>query len=274
MAVIDVQGVEVEQDIVFGRGGDRQLRCDVYRPAPAVSKRTAVIHLHGGGFRAGSKAGARLARPLAALGYTCLSASYRLAQEAVWPAQIQDVKACIRWARANAGTLGVDTDKVVVLGYSAGGRLALIASGTPNDPGLEGDGGAPGVDTRVAACVAFYAPVETLSSPGTSHPVLGPEPDAESVRSFSPLAHVGPGYAPTLLLHGTADQTVGVGASLTMFTALRAAGVPVELHAIEGVGHIFDLHADFARASAQWIDLFLDRHVVNPRVYPSTEPGR
>jgi acetyl esterase/lipase len=267
MAIGDALHVVVEQDVVFGHGGERELKCDVYRPAAERTRQTAVIHLHGGGFRGGSKAGARLALPLAGLGYTCVSATYRVMSEALWPAQIHDVKAAIRWTRAHAADLGVAPDKVVVLGYSAGGRLALIAAGTQNDPALEGDGGTSGVGTDVAACVAFYAPASRISNP-----VLGPDPTDDARRTFTPLSHVRAGYPPTLLLHGTADQMVPVEESLSMYAALREVQAPVELHVIEGVTHIFDTHADLAQASAVWIDLFLDRHVANPRTYPSTEP--
>ncbi len=266
MAIVDALGVEVQQDVEYGRGSGHELLCDIYRPSPAQTKRTAVLHLHGGGFRAGSKAGARLARPLAGLGYTCISASYRVLPEATWPAQIHDVKAAIRWTRANASGLEFDADKLVILGYSAGARLALIAAGTQDDPALEGDGGNAGVSTAVGACIAFYAPLVA------SHPVLGDNPSAELSRSFDALRHMRADYPPTILLHGTADSMVPVDDSLRIYTALRQANVPVELHVVEGMTHIFDAHADIAQASATWIDLFVDRHVVNPRVYPSTEP--
>jgi acetyl esterase/lipase len=226
------------------------------------------VHLHGGGFRGGSKAGARLARPLAELGYTCVSASYRVISDALWPAQIHDAKAAIRWTRAHAEELGVASEKVVVLGYSAGGRLALLAAGTRNDPSLEGGSGTPGAGTDVAACVAFYPPASTGNTA-----VLGPNPSEAAVRELTPLAHVQAGYPPTLLLHGTADQTIPVEESLALYEALRKVHAPVELHLIEGVTHIFDAHAELAAASATWIDLFLDRHVVNPRTYSSTEPS-
>jgi len=268
MAVSEALDVELEQDVIFGHAGERDLTCDIYRPAAARTKHTAVIHLHGGGFRRGSKAGARLARPLASLGYTCVSASYRVLSEAFWPAQIHDVKTAIRWTRAHASDLGVNAEKVVVLGYSAGALLALIAAGTQNDAALEGEGGLPGVGTALAACIAFYPPA--TRSDGA---VLGPEPTDEARRTLAPLSHVRAGYPPTMLLHGTADQTLPVEESVSMYSALREAGVPVELHVIEGVTHIFDAHEDLAQASAVWIDLFLDRHVVNPRTYPSTEPG-
>jgi acetyl esterase/lipase len=203
------------------------------------------------------------------MGYTCISTQYRLSQEAKWPSQIQDVKACIRWVRANAGTLGIDPDKIVVQGHSAGGHLALIAAGTQNRADYEGEGGHPGVSTSLAACVAFYPPTEARRP----HPLLGPDPDEAAYRSVSPISYVAPGFPPTIVLHGTEDQTIPVESSVNLFTALRKAGAPAELHLVEGVTHIFDAHAEFAELSAEWIDLFLDRHVANPRVYPSTEPA-
>jgi acetyl esterase/lipase len=247
MAVLDpsdVKAVGLEENVVYSHAGGRELLCDIYRPSPQTTRRTAVIHLHGGGFRVGTKAGARLARPLAALGYTCVSASYRLLPE-TWPAQLEDVKAAIRWARAHAGDLGVEPDKLALIGYSAGGYLALTASAE--------------ADTRVAACVAFYPPAQL--SP--AHPLGGP----------APVDVMKPGYPPTMLLHGTADKTIAVDASVTLYNKLREVQAPVELHVVEGVTHIFDTHNEFAEASALWIDLFLDRHVVTPRVYPSTEPA-
>jgi acetyl esterase/lipase len=267
MAIVEAP-IAVEQDVVYGRGGDRELRCDIYRPAPSANKRTAIVQLPGGGFRRANKAGTRLARPLATLGYTSVSAEYRVLPEGVWPVPLHDAKAAIRWTRAHAADL--DIDKVVVLGYSAGGRLALVLSATQNDPNLEGDSGSAGQSTEIAACVAFYPASADLSR----HPVVGDSPSPELLRSTDILGNIRAGFPPTLLLHGTADQTIPVDQSVSLYGALRAAGVPVELHVIEGVTHIFDIHEDFAAASATWIDLFLDRHVVSPRRYPSTEPSR
>jgi acetyl esterase/lipase len=271
MAVIESGAVTVEEGVVYGRGGDRELLCDIYRPSPDVaSKRTAIINLPGGGFRRCNRAGVRVARPLAALGYTCIGAEYRVLPEGVWPAPLHDLKAAIRWTRAHAADLGFEPDKLVILGHSAGARLALMASATQNAVDVEGHGGNAGVATDVAACVVFYPPAGDLAR----HPVVGENPSETQLRSASLLDKIATGYPPTLLLHGTADQTVPVDASVTLYSALRGVGSPVELHVIEGVTHVFDAHEDFARASADWIDLFVDRHVANPRSYPSTEPPR
>src|SRR5690242_10472664 len=99
--------VSVEKDIVFAKGATRDLLLDVYKPDVA-SKQTLILHLHGGGFRGGDRNGARLAEPLAALGYVSVSSQYTFGTEAKWPAQINDVKAAIRWCRAHAADFGID----------------------------------------------------------------------------------------------------------------------------------------------------------------------
>jgi len=275
MAAVDVQQVTVEKDVAFGRGGDRGLLCDVYRPAPGTEKHVAIVHIHGGAFQRGSKEGARTASPLAGLGYLGVAMQYRLAPASKWPAQIQDVKACIRWTRANAEQLNIDPNKIVVLGHSAGGHLAIVAAGSQNLAEFEGEGGNPGVGTEVAACVAFYAATGGNRAPADAeHPVLGTNPTEEAYRAFTPMTYVKAGFPPTIAFHGTADQSIPVEASVKLYQALTAAGVPAELHVIEGVTHVFDAHEDLADESSHWVDLFLDRHVANPRQYASTEPGR
>ena len=147
----------VEKDVVFGKGGQTDLHCDIYRPSNASEKRMAIIHFHGGGFGGGSKDNlADRITPLTARGYVSIAAQYRLSGVAKWPAQMEDVKASIRWTRANAGKLGIDPKRIAVAGYSAGGHLALFAASTANRSEFEGDGGNRGVGTEVAACLAFY----------------------------------------------------------------------------------------------------------------------
>src|SRR6266850_1649854 len=147
-----------EKDVVYGKGGDTDLHCDIYRPSGTNTKRMAVIHFHGGGFAGGNKSGlAERLKTLSARGYVNIAAQYRLAGVAKWPAQMEDVKASIRWTRANAARLGIDPARIAVSGYSAGGHLALFAAGTQNRPEFEGTGGNTGAGTDVAACLAYYA---------------------------------------------------------------------------------------------------------------------
>jgi acetyl esterase/lipase len=268
MTVQEASAVRIEKDIVFGRGGDVELRLDVYYPPDGISKRTAIIQLHGGGFTRGAKENiAANCRQFAERGYVCLASQYRLVDQGRWPSQIEDVKAAVRWARANIEKLGVDTDKIAVAGYSAGATLALIACG--NEPELEGSGGNSGVSSTVAACIAFYPPEATRRG----HQLMAEDASDTAHRLASPITYARAGAPPTILLHATGDTTLPFEGSVHLFEAFRDAGVPVELHLFEGLSHVFDRHPEFAAPAIEVCDLFLDRHVVEPRVYPPFTPG-
>ena len=116
---------------LFGKGGDLDLKLDIYRPPKGKEKRMATIHFHGGGFTGGSKDTLNeriqsVCRP----GYTAIAAQYRLAGQAGFPALVHDAKAAIRWVRANAKNLNIEPNRIAVVGYSAGGYHALFTAGT------------------------------------------------------------------------------------------------------------------------------------------------
>ena len=90
-------------------------------------------------------------QPFVDLGYVCIAAEYRFVGEAKCPAQIEDVKACVRWTRGNAGTLGVEPDRIVNGGSSAGAHLALLAAGTGSGTFSDATG-----SDGIAACLAYY----------------------------------------------------------------------------------------------------------------------
>lgn len=264
----------VETDIRFGRGGNKDLLLDVYHPVEGVpSKRMAIVHVFGGGFFVGNKNAGYIvndARALARLGYTSVSATYRLQSEGLWPAQIHDTKAAIRWTRANAGRLGIDPDKIAIAGYSAGGMLALMAAGTNGLEAFEGDSGIPGISSDVQACIGVYPLATAQMSPG-----LFPEGQAtpDRIAAASPTSYISPRFAPTILIHGTADNTVPVSSSVDFHNRLHALGVPTALTLIQGADHAFDNSAhDAIELMAKSIDLFLDRLLVNPTPYPPFGP--
>lgn len=266
----DQPELRVDRDIVFAKGGDMDMTLDVYHPAAGVEpKRMAIIHLFGGGFFGGSKEAGYIVndiQPLAKNGYTNISANYRLSSEGSWPAQINDVKAAIRWTRANADDIGIDADKIAVAGYSAGGMLALLAGGTNGMAEFEGDGGNAGVSSDVAAVIGVYplASAEIATS-------LWPEGEAtpEAIRAASPITYIGENHAPTILIQGTADTTVLPSSSINYWNGLHEAGVPAALTMIQGADHAFDGSAlDAVEVMANSIDLFLDRLIVNPEPYP------
>lgn len=262
--------VTVETGVVFGAGGQRQLRCDVYRPPEGTSNGCGVLLIHGGAWMQGDRTQLRgYGILLGRKGYTCVACEYRLSGEAKWPAQLHDVKAALRWMRANARTLAIDPGKIAVEGNSAGGHLALMLGATPNVPEFEGDGGNAGVSTDVAAVIAFYAPAllgaSGLPLSGPVAALMGQDATYEDVLRASPVTYARREFPPTQLFHGTKDELVPLGESLRMFEALRDVTAPVELHAYEGAPHAFDALPEFGRQCAEIMALFLDRHVVNPR---------
>jgi acetyl esterase/lipase len=270
----DIGKLRAEKDIKFGKGGDIDLLLDVYHPPEGVTpKRLAIIHLFGGGFFVGNKNAGYIindAKALGARGYTSVSANYRLQNQGSWPAQIHDVKAAIRWTRANAAKLGVDADKIVVAGYSAGGMLSLMAAGTNGKAEFEGTGGTPGVSSDVNASIGVYPLASAETAKG-----LWPQGQAtpENIAAASPTSYISAKFAPTIFVHGTGDKTVPLASSLDFFNKLNALGVPTALTAIQGAAHAFDVSAlDAVETMAQSIDLFLDRLLVNPKPYPAFGP--
>jgi acetyl esterase/lipase len=268
--------VSIEEGIIFGSGGGRDLKCDVYSPPAETANGAGVLIIHGGGWARGDRKQLRgYGILLGRKGYACVACEYRLSGEAKWPAQLHDVKAGLRWMRANATRLGIDAAKIAVEGNSAGGHLTLMLAGTQNVAAFEGDGGNAGAGTEVAAAIAFYAPallsrahrerevrIEGFDAVGQ---LLGDDISDASLRDASPITHVGPSYPPTLLFTGNKDLTVPAAASFRMYEALNAAGAPVELHTYNGAPHAFDAVPELGRQCADIMALFLDRHVVRPR---------
>jgi acetyl esterase/lipase len=260
--------VAIDEDVVFGRGGDRDLKCDVFTPPDSLEggqqNRPAVLLLHGGGWRDGDKTqlkyyGIQLAR----YGYLCVCSEYRLSGEAIWPAQLHDAKAALRWIRGNAAQLNVDAARIAVSGNSAGAHLALMLAATPDTPGLEGDGGQEGVSSTCAAAIAVYPPTLLRSAEpeadGAVAALFGGPVSNETADAASPLTYAHRGFPPTMLVHGNADDVVPVAASLQMYDALSGAGAAVEMHIFQGQEHAFDTKPDFARQIADLSALFFER---------------
>ncbi len=279
-------------DRIFGNGNGRELRLDIYTPDdPANNLHIGVIQLHPGGFRVGSRKMIQArSEKLSSLGFTCLATEYRLVPEAPWPAQIHDVKAAIRWVRAHAGEWDVDPDRLVLQGFSAGAHLALFAAGTQEDPAFEGEGGEPGVSTKVAAVVALYPPTTMFHDPdeaafGNQYPVtnmeawnqhlhghegvpswvlLGLEASEEAVHRASPSSYISSAFPPTLLMHGTADILVPYASTVRFHQALLEAQVTSDLHLFGGQPHGFDAAQSFLRLTQEESALFYRRAVIEP----------
>jgi acetyl esterase/lipase len=248
---------------------DPQQAMDILRPREASTRRPAVLCIHGGGFRAGSRKGylAQCIR-LAQHGYVAATADYRLAPKAQFPAAVNDVKAAVRYLRANAARLGIDPERIGVMGGSAGGHLALFLGVTGGVQEFEGDGPNRDQSSRVSCVVSWYGPSDLTKSYGRSVDTAEVLPlflggDVNQARQkhiqASPLYWVTPEAPPTLAIQGTRDRYVNYEQSVWIIDRLLAAGVPAELETIEGADHGFK-GADAARAEARMV-AFFDRYL-------------
>jgi len=262
-----------EAGIEYARPGGESLQLDLARPKSPSAKCPAVLCIHGGGFRAGKREGwDGRCKMLAERGYVAATVTYRLAPKFPYPAAVHDVKAAVRWLRANAATYSIDPDRIGVTGDSAGGHLAQFLGVTGGVSEFEGDGGNPGVSSRVSCVVNWYGPSDFTKSYGKSVDAaevlplwLGGDDTKEHRKHIqaSPLYWVTPDAAPTLLLHGTKDPYVAFEQAEWIRDRLKAAEVEVELVAFEGAGHGFK-GPDAEKAQKAMVDFF-DRHLKGAR---------
>lgn len=230
--------------IVYGDADGVPLLLDLVLPESPTG--AVSIWLHGGGWYAGSRIDgiSYWCSLLAAHGIAAAAVDYRLSGDAVFPAQIHDVKAAIRWLRAHADDYGLDSGRIGIWGHSAGGHLAALAALTGDLAELEGDCDTPGVSSRVKAAAMASAPSDFLSPGGElvndgDGPVTqlfgGTVTEREALmRESSPLAHVHPGAPPFLIAHGTLDETVPYDQATRLRDALESVDVPVEFISIDG----------------------------------------
>src|SRR3970040_1313378 len=157
MTIAESNRVSIEEGVVFGTGGGRGLKCDGFTPPGKPKDAPAVLLVHGGGWLDGDRTQLRgYGILLGRKGYVCVASEYRLSGGSRWAAQIHDVKAAIRWMRANAADLGLDPARIAVSGNSAGGHLSLMAGATQDAPAFEGEGGHLRHSTPGFAGIAFY----------------------------------------------------------------------------------------------------------------------
>jgi acetyl esterase/lipase len=240
--------VVYEPDVEYANPDGQHLLLDLARPKSGDGPFPAVVCIHGGGFRAGDRHGYDgLVVRLAEQGYVAVTVEYRLAPKYQFPAAVHDVKAAVRWVRANARKYHVDPERVAALGGSAGGHLAEFLGVTAHVPEFEGDQN-PGPSSAVTCVINFFGPSDFTKSYGKSVDAaqvlplfLGGNLEAARERHVraSPLYWVTPDAAPTLCLHGTEDKYVAHEQAVWLVERLQAAGVPAELLTLQGAGHGF-----------------------------------
>lgn len=252
--------MSIEKDVVFDTANGRELRVDLYRPEGGdVPTRTAVLLVHGGGWILGDRHMMEsLGTAFAAQGFLAAAVEYRLVRESPWPAQLDDVSAAVRWMAENATSLGIDAQRIVVAGSSAGAQLAMMAAAAP--PGQQ----------QIAAVLALFPASELTVSPEpqkglfNASALLGDDASEEAVRAASPLYQVTPDFPPVFLLHGGSDWLIDPVASLRMYQRLVEAGVTAELHIVAGALHEFIGEPGMTGPMVAEFALFLQRFLVEP----------
>jgi len=276
----------VEKDLVFWKieGTEREILCDLWRPADGNVSGLAFIFLHGSAWFTGDKDfGTRpFFRHLAAQGHTVMDVAYRLCPEVDLYDMIGDVKRAVAWMKANASQYGVDPDKIVLAGGSAGAHLALLAGYTPHHPDLTPEE-LKKVDLSVRGIVTYYAPVDLQvgyipwveANPNSGLPPIPIGTKLEGMEAFkyagrmdillggspqevpdmykmaAPITHVNSKTPPTLFLQGTTDVLVPVVPTELLYTKLVEAGVPAVMVKFPMTEHMFDVMFPHISPSAQ-----------------------
>ncbi|HEU4901253.1 MAG TPA: alpha/beta hydrolase [Flavisolibacter sp.] len=261
--------VKEKRNIVYCTGVERKLLLDAFAPAKKTkNKRAVVMIIHGGGWRSGNRTQHHpLAQHLANLGYVCFTPEYRLSTEALYPAAVYDLKAALRWIHANAKKFNIDTTKIAVAGFSAGGQLAALIGTTNGDPAFEGSACHLKASSRVQAIIDLDGTLSFV------HPESGEGDDSKKTsaatywfgyakkdnpalwKEASPLTHVGNATPPTLFINSSVER---MHAGRTDFLkVLSANNIYADVKTFENSPHSFPLFHPWFHPTVKYMDEFL-----------------
>jgi acetyl esterase/lipase len=267
------EGTRILRDLAYVPDGHIRQKLDLYLPGQNedTAPQPLVVWVHGGAWLAGSKENCPSARFLRQ-GYAAASINYRLSQHAIFPAQIEDCKAAIRFLRANADKYNIDPNRIGVWGASAGGHLVALL-GTAGDVKEFDKGPNLHVSSRVQAVCDFFGPTDltkmsdfesTMDHDASDSPesllVGGPvQENKEAYRRANPITYVSKDDPPFLICHGDKDMLVPHNQSVLLNAALKKAGVSVKFHTVKDGGHGFrDPEVD------RMVQEFFDKHLKEP----------
>ncbi len=242
---------QILRDIVYTQSG---MQLDLYLPAEVTEPLPIIVWIHGGAWQMGDKEGNTGRKPplhIMGQGYAFASINYRLSHEAIFPAQIHDCKAAIRWLRAHAGEHHIDPERIGVWGASAGGHLAALL-GTSNEISeLEGSGGNPQYPSSVQAVCDFFGPTDLVRMSEMKGELEQESPESlviggpllenvDKVIQANPLTYININSPPFLIVHGDNDVVVPSDQSQILYEALLQADVEAGLHIVPRAGHGFE----------------------------------
>lgn len=263
--------ISEKKGIVYCKVGERELLLDAFYPSKKTkAKKPVVMIIHGGGWRSGNRTQHYpLAQHLASLGYVCFTPEYRLSTEALYPAAVHDLKAALRWIHANAKSYNIDTSRIAVAGFSAGGELAAFLGTTTGNSAYEGTTCYTNFSSNVQAIVdmdgtlSFVHPesAEGDDSKRTSAATYWfgyPKKDASDLwKDASPLAHVSRFTPPTLFINSSVKH---MHAGRTDYlNALKENNIYAEVKSFDDAPHSFPLYEPWFEPMLETIDIFLKK---------------
>ncbi len=257
-------GVQLVRDLVYVAGGHPRNKLDLYLPEKAQRTPPLIVFIHGGSWQKGDK----FPNPIASFatkGFAVAAINYRFSQDAIFPAQIEDCKAAIRWLRANAAQNGYDAQRIGVWGTSAGAYLAALLGTTAGERDLEGHGGNQEQSSRVQAVVDYFGPTNLATIPPRPNraALIGgsPREHPERAARASPVSYVTKDDAPFLIVHGEEDDQVPMSQSLELLDGLTRCGVEAALIRVPGGKHLGKAKIYFTPALLSTIEGFFRRHL-------------
>ena len=257
-----------EPNLEYANPDNSHLQLNLARPKDATNLLPAILCIHGGGFRAGTRDSYdKLCIILAQHGYVAVTITYRLAPEFPFPAAVYDSKAAVRWLRANAAKYHIDPTRIGTTGGSAGGHLAQFLGVTAGIQQFEGEGNLD-QSSAVTCVVNFFGPSDLTKSYGKSVDAaevlplfFGGNLDTKRREHIlaSPIYWVTPLAAPTLCIHGTEDKYVAYEQATSFVERMQAAMVDCDLLTLPGAGHGFK-NEDAKKAEAALL-AFFEKHL-------------
>ncbi len=264
--------ISEQKNIRYYKPANRYLELDAFFPKQnkGYSKKIpAIIIIHGGGWRSGNKSQHHsLAFNLATKGYACFTPEYRLSTEALYPAAVKDIKAAIKWVKTNAVKFNVDTNRIAVLGFSAGGQLAAFVGTTIGNQKFE-----PVFAAKASSKV--HAIVDIDGTLSFVHPESGEGNDSKKIsaatywfgfpkaenpelwKEASPLTYAGASTPPTLFINSSVAR---MHAGRTDYIEiLQEHQIYTEVKEFENSPHSFCLFEPWFTPTVESIDTFLQK---------------